>query len=299
MNRSESIAELAAALAAAQAEMRGASKDASNPMFRSKYASLASIWEAAREPLTSNGLSVVQTPEISDFGVCTLTTTLLHSSGEWISSTMSVPVLPQVVSRGDPPVQTAQSYGSALTYARRYALAAIAGIAPDDDDDGNAASHPPQATPQSDRQGLGQGQGKPKSFNRSAALKRVGELGGDVKHAEGLSDDDLIAYGRECKAVHSKATSVVVTGVVAGDPYISEKVCRFPLSDGDQIDNIVVFPQRSCWSVVVDGDGNFNLTDADVVKISGKQKHDEKYGTSIVADNIEFFAEEVAEEVME
>jgi hypothetical protein len=297
MNRSESIAELAAALAAAQAEMRAASKDAANPMFRSKYATLSSIWEAAREPLARNGLSVVQTPEQSDLGVCTLTTTLLHSSGEHISSTFSLPVLPQVVARGEQPVQTAQGYGSALTYARRYALAAIVGIAPDDDDDGNAASHPPAK--QSDRQGQGQGQGKPKTFNRAAALKRVGELGGDVKYAEGLSDDDLIAYGKELAAVHSKATSVVVTGVVAGDPYISDKVCKFPLSDGEKIHNIVVFPQRSCWSVVVDGDGNFNLTDADVVKISGKQKHDEKYGTSIVADNIEFFAEEVAEEVME
>jgi hypothetical protein len=269
-------------------------------MFRSKYASLASIWEAAREPLTSNGLSVVQTPEISDFGVCTLTTTMLHSSGEWISSTMSVPVLPQVVARGEQPVQTAQSYGSALTYARRYALSAIVGIAPDDDDDdGNAASHPPAK--QSDRkgQGQGQGQGKPKPFNRSAALRRVGELGGDVKHAEGLSDDDLIAYGKELAAVHSKETDIVVTGVVAGDPYINERVCKFPLSDGDQVHNIVVFVQRVCWSVVVDGDGNFNLTADDVVKIKGKQKHDEKYGTSIIAGNIEFFAEEVAEEVSE
>lgn len=277
MNRSEGIAELAAALAAAQAQMRNAPKDARNPMYHNRYATLASIWEAAREPLTRNGLSVVQTPENSDFGVCTLTTTLLHSSGEWLSSTISVPVLTQVVARGEPPVQTAQGYGSALTYARRYALAAIVGIAPDDDDDGNAAFPPPQA------------QAKPQ-FNRAAALKRLADLGGDVRHAEGLDDEELIAYGKKCAAL--QPNPVVVTGVLAGDPYINERVCKFGLSDGEEIHTIVVFPQRSCWRVVVDDSGNIKLADADVVTVTGRQKYDEKYGTSIIADSVGFYAKE-------
>jgi len=128
MNKSESIAALAAALSKAQGEMGSAKKDAMNPHFRSKYADLASVWEAARAPLSKHGLSVVQTNEDSERGVC-VETTLMHSSGEWISGRLTLPV-----SKGD-----AQGFGSAMTYARRYGLAAILSIAADDDDDGEAS----------------------------------------------------------------------------------------------------------------------------------------------------------------
>lgn len=128
MDRSESIAALAAALAKAQGEMGAAKKESVNPHFRSKYADLAAVWEAARGPLSRNGLAIVQACEPSDSGV-RLTTMLMHSSGEWISGAISVPV-----AKAD-----AQGIGSALTYARRYALASTLGIAADEDDDGNAA----------------------------------------------------------------------------------------------------------------------------------------------------------------
>jgi hypothetical protein len=298
MNKSETISTLAAALCAAQSQIRGAAKDAENPLFRSKYATLASVWDAAREPLTSNGLSVVQVPEASEPGTCTLTTILLHTSGEWLSSTFTVPVLPQVVVKGQDPQQTAQGYGSALTYARRYSLAAMVGIAPDDDD-GNAASAPgpaPKKAPQAPHRAE-----KP-PLNRPAAIRKIEELGGDVEHAKTLSDDALVAYGKALKELpepeqppeprKQKGDVVTVTGVLTGTPYVSDKVCKFSLfDDGGEHPPIAVFPQRSCWHQVVSGDGKFSVADDEMVKVTGKVKFDDKYGSSIIADTIEFVEE--------
>jgi hypothetical protein len=130
MNKSESIAGLAAALAKAQGQMKGAIKDSANPFFKSKYADLASVVEAIRAAFSANGLSYIQTVEPSEKDEVRVETTLLHLSGEWIScGVLSLPV-----SKVD-----AQGYGSALTYARRYSLSAAVGVAPEDDD-GNAAS---------------------------------------------------------------------------------------------------------------------------------------------------------------
>ena len=120
MDKSEQINELATALSKAQGCIKPAIKDSTNPFFKSQYADLASVWEACRKPLAENGLSVVQTIDGND----KLETTLLHSSGQFISST-----LPFVAKD-----QTSQSIGSAITYARRYALSAMVGICPDDDD---------------------------------------------------------------------------------------------------------------------------------------------------------------------
>jgi hypothetical protein len=132
---SAEIGELAKALAAAQGEMTSASKDATNPHFKSKYATLASVWEAIRKPLTANGLSVTQILETEPGGVA-VRTMLLHASGQWLASRYVMPVGERL---------TPQAMGSAITYARRYALSAIVGIAPDDDDDGNSATDPPKA----------------------------------------------------------------------------------------------------------------------------------------------------------
>jgi hypothetical protein len=298
MNRSESIATIAAALCAAQSQIRGAAKDASNPIFRSKYATLASVWDAAREPLTSNGLSVVQVPEASEPGTCTLTTILLHTSGEWLSSTMSVPVLPQVVNKGQDPQQTAQGYGSALTYARRYALAAMVGIAPEDDDDGNAASSKAPGPAPKTSQTPHRAEKPP--LNRAAAIRKIKELGGDVEHAKTLSDDALVAYGKALKSLpeppeepqartNKQEEGVTVTGFVTGTPYVSEKVCKFNLfDDGGEHPPIAVFPQRSCWHQVVSSNGVFAVEPDEAVKVTGKVTFDEKYGESIIADTIEF-----------
>ena len=129
MNKSDDIKELALALSKTQSILKGALKDSNNPFFKSKYADLASVWEACREPLAANGLSVVQMPCNDTPDSVALETILMHTSGQWISSVFSMPV-----SKHD-----AQAVGSAITYARRYALAAVVGIAPEDDD-GNLAS---------------------------------------------------------------------------------------------------------------------------------------------------------------
>ena len=132
---SADIGELAKALAAAQGEMTAASKDGTNPHFKSRYATLASVWDAIRGPLSRNGLSVSQVLETPDAGPGVIVRTiLLHTSGQWICSRYVMPI---------PDKLTPQAVGSAITYARRYALSAIVGIAPDDDDDGNAASVTP------------------------------------------------------------------------------------------------------------------------------------------------------------
>lgn len=122
--RSEQINELAAALAKAQSEISGATKDTENTFFKSKYADLASIWTAIREPLSKNGLCVIQTTNIAENNLLILITTLLHSSGQWIAG--HYPINPI---KNDP-----QGIGSASTYARRYALAAIVGAFQVDDD---------------------------------------------------------------------------------------------------------------------------------------------------------------------
>ena len=133
MQRSDSIAALAAALAKAQALIEAAHKTRTNPHLKARYADLQSCWDACREQLTSHGLSVVQAPfDTGDRQSVGVETTLLHASGEWISERFSIPV-----NKAD-----AQGVGSAITYARRYALCAMVGITPDDDD-GSAASNAP------------------------------------------------------------------------------------------------------------------------------------------------------------
>ena len=122
--QSEAIGKLAEALSKAQGMIKGAVKDSENPFFKSSYADLASVWDACREALSKNGLSVVQTTRISDAGEPVIITMLLHSSGEWVSGELLVKPV-----KNDP-----QSIGSAITYGRRYALSAMVGVAPEDDD---------------------------------------------------------------------------------------------------------------------------------------------------------------------
>ena len=131
MNRSETIASLAAALSRAQAAIQPALKDKTNPAFRSHYATLESVVEACRDSLATNDLAVLQFPcdhEAADR--VALRTMLLHKSGEFVEETVSTRI-----TKCDP-----QGVGSALTYLRRYSLASIVGVTTTEDDDGNAAS---------------------------------------------------------------------------------------------------------------------------------------------------------------
>tara|TARA_R110000868_G_scaffold300126_1_gene560473 strand:+ start:7753 stop:8481 length:729 start_codon:yes stop_codon:yes gene_type:complete len=124
---------IAAAIAKAQATLSNVSKDKANPFFKSKYADLGSVIDAVRGPLADNDLAIVQTTEYVD-GVTLLRTALIHKSGQSISG-----VYPIISTKQDP-----QGYGSAMTYARRYTIMAIVGVAAEDDD-ANAASAIPNA----------------------------------------------------------------------------------------------------------------------------------------------------------
>ena len=131
MNHSESIAKLATALSIVQGKLTHAKKDSANPFFKSKYADLESVWDACRSLLAENGLAVMQFPGEFVDGTMSLNTILTHSSGEYMSYLMSVPMTKM----------DAQGAGSCISYMRRYALAAVVGVV-QADDDGNAASSP-------------------------------------------------------------------------------------------------------------------------------------------------------------
>ena len=168
---SPDISVLASALAKAQGMMKGAIKDSYNPFFKSHYADLASNWDACRAALSANGLSVCQflrsdpavvsqlllsapilpeaqkspdpknqkSPEPTRPGITTLFTILLHSSGQWMGSEWSVPMANAL---------NPHAIASLTTYMRRIALAAIVGVAPEDDDGNTAAGkHPPLGRP--------------------------------------------------------------------------------------------------------------------------------------------------------
>lgn len=178
MNQSESINELATALAKAQGEIRNAPKDSTNPHYKAKYADLASVWNVAREPLSKHGLSVIQLTGGGPTAI-TITTRLMHSSGQWVESCLSM----EPVSRQPGQKITPQDVGSCITYARRYGLSAMVGVAPDDDDDAVLASTPQQkqATPR---------QGNVTNLRHESKSNELSEILALQKEL-GLSNDEL------------------------------------------------------------------------------------------------------------
>jgi hypothetical protein len=131
MEKSESIVSLAAALCSASGQMGKAVMNSKNPHFKSKYADLESLLDAARVPLGLNGLAVVQMPSQDSLGYY-VETMILHTSGEFISGKTYISP-----SKNDP-----QGLGSAITYAKRYGFSSMLGLVGEEDDDGNAASVP-------------------------------------------------------------------------------------------------------------------------------------------------------------
>jgi hypothetical protein len=127
---SEDITKIAAALGSALPKMEAATKDSKNPHFNSKYADLSAVMDACKPHLAAQGIVVMQPPATTeDGGAVSVSTVLLHNSGQWIASTLTL----------RPTKQDPQGMGSAITYARRYSLQSMLGI-PAEDDDGNAAS---------------------------------------------------------------------------------------------------------------------------------------------------------------
>lgn len=123
MNKSETIGKLAKAIALSQVEVENATKDTKNEFFKSKYADLAAVLNVIRPVFSKHNIAIVQLPSFAA-PIASVETMLIHESGEFISSVCSAPV----------GKQDAQGIGSAITYLRRYSLAAFAGIAQEDDD---------------------------------------------------------------------------------------------------------------------------------------------------------------------
>ena len=135
MEKSEKINNLAKALIDFHSRVQKIKKDAKNPFFKSNYASLSNIQDAISQPLAEAGLAYSQMPS----SVNGLSTILIHAeSGEYLMESFIMPVSKQ----NDP-----QAVGSAITYAKRYALAGVLGLNIDDDDDANKASEKPVSLP--------------------------------------------------------------------------------------------------------------------------------------------------------
>jgi hypothetical protein len=169
MNRSEQIDQIAAALAAAQEEIEAAPRDGRGNYGH--YATLASVREACRGPLARNGIAVVQAPVQSQPGWVGVVTTLLHQSGQWLSCELHLPI----GEKAGP-----QQAGSAITYARRYSLAAMVGVAPDDDD-GQEAQKAQEAAPAQAR----------RADDASRARRAYYRALADAGWAAGPGDDEL------------------------------------------------------------------------------------------------------------
>lgn len=131
MNRSESIANLAAALAKAQTKLKNPHLDSTNPHFKSRFASLLAVRESVIPTLAAHGISCSQWP-VSSGGCSGCVTILAHESGEWMEETFLIPV-----DKGN-----AHGYASAVTYAKRISMQSVAGVVGDEDDDANAAVGP-------------------------------------------------------------------------------------------------------------------------------------------------------------
>jgi hypothetical protein len=183
LETSPEFAALAEALAKAQAVIEGASKDASNPAFRSKYATLASVWEACRKALTDNKIAVVQAPFNGEGGDIGVTTMLVHASGQWMRAKIAV----------KPAKFDAQGAGSAITYLRRYLLSAMVGVAPEDDDGEAAVGRPGAGAPANKQTAPVQQQkpADPAQTNREFATTARNAILAQVRAAKADADIDV------------------------------------------------------------------------------------------------------------
>ena len=185
--KSNSIAKLTEALVKAQLEMKAPVFDSVNPHFKNKFASLGAVRDAVLPVLNKHGLSLSQWPSSAE-GMCGCTNLLSHVSGEWIEETILLPL----------DKNNAQGAGSAITYARRYSLQAIAGVVADEDDDANAASTPAR------KKASENGPAKPTSGARErldeATLRKVEGIVEAVKAELGMGNslgaDELIEMAK-------------------------------------------------------------------------------------------------------
>lgn len=187
----ESLVE---ALTAAQREIKNAPMNKTNPHFNNRYADLAAIRDAVTPALTRNGLAITQVTEITESGSLVLVTRLMHKSGQALESAYPLPM----------EVNRPQVMGSALTYARRYTLAAMIGIGSDEDDDAEGAERPASSGNASNARshksrdpGLAKGQKTKHGDTKSALKAKLHEFIRDVMAAsdEGELDGVIAGYG--------------------------------------------------------------------------------------------------------
>jgi len=217
MNKSESIAEIATALAKAQAEISNARKNSKNPHFKSSYADLGEILNVVRPVFSLHDMAVIQAPQYEN-GAVTVETMLTHKSGEWISSSVSAPVSKQ----------DAQGVGSAITYCRRYGLAAMAGIAQEDDDANSAV-------------------GGPNNRNQAAQQQQA---------AQPQQDKSQIELRRAIKQ-HQASIDVIKQGIASGE-LSSASEAWFELTDDEK---------QSLWAAPSKG-GPFTTQEREAMKTS-------------------------------
>jgi len=194
MNNEHSTPELFADLAIAQGEVENATKGSTNPHFKSKYADLAEILNTVRPVFSKHGLSILQSTEF-DGSLVSVTTTIAHKLGGYVTSKASC----------IPAKTDAQGVGSATTYLRRYSLAAMSGVA-QEDDDGNSSAHNAKPTPvkaltQAEQASL---QEWIDSFNNADDLKVIEDLGKQLAKAtmpEKAKQELRIVYS-QAKAKH-------------------------------------------------------------------------------------------------
>lgn len=191
MEHSPTIGAIAGALAAVQAELRGVPRDKTATIdtrkggrYTYQYADLASVWSTIRATLATNGIAVYQAPETEDRRV-TLTTMLLHSSGEWLRSTIAYPL---------PDEMTPQAVGSLVTYLRRYGLAAAVGVVTDDDD-GQGAAHDEQ--PQRQTAPAAASVEQPAAEGRPATQKQYGFIHAWMRQW-GMAEAETLAMLHDC-----------------------------------------------------------------------------------------------------
>lgn len=183
MNQSDQVNELFLALSGAQGDGMAALKDATGQIGqqKTKYADLASCWDACRKPLATHGLSVVQVTS-ADGPKVTVETILGHKSGQWISGSLTMTSASA----------TPQAIGSAITYARRYALCSIVGIAPEDDDGAAASS------------------GGSKEAQRQVAQRKIAEMKARAEGNLGVSEVDIIeAHPEQPSALAQQLTDSI------------------------------------------------------------------------------------------
>ncbi len=229
---SEGVDKLFEALSAAQAAMTGATKGSVNPHYQSKYADLAAVWDACRKPLTENGLSVIQLPS-ADGPRVTVKTILAHKSGQWIESELTMTSV-----KADP-----QGVGSALTYARRYALSAMVGIAPDEDD-GNAASggkEKPQDTKRAVRsetitipQQVGSAGGPAVPIAMLNTIKGLSDIIGDVPYRECLNKHNIKRFS-DIKTIQQATALLDELGEIRKEQESDNELATKLLQSIDQI----------------------------------------------------------------